>query len=177
MVTFILTERGAAYFGPKPSIGLRELNDLTRELKLGLGRLVDGKPWRVQFRFEAYLVLRQASKTFPRIASSAQCAWEVKTPDPARNFLHSFTLTAIDRIRAESQWIARCRLESCKQLFVRNDLRQLYCSNRHSQTQRTRDSRRKAAEGNATKHSVTPYPSHVTEVSPAKRRKSGTKSS
>jgi hypothetical protein len=140
MAVFMMIERDAAArsfpdpYAQRPETMPRYLNALARKLAEGLTLLVDGKPWRFRLGLPVDLVLQQ---TRDRVHS----AWEVKSDSRTSAFLNSFMLTAIDLVRAEIQWLGRCQLPDCAQLFVRDDCRERYCSRKHGQKHRTRESR------------------------------------
>jgi hypothetical protein len=139
VVAFLIFQSGAAFYAASmPRLRPADLVDLARQVSDGLARVVDGEQWKVEVRerLDRILVRRARVRDIePDEPYGARTTWQPRSP---RALSTVFLLVAGDLIERQQRWLARCHREDCRRIFVRDDVRQNYCSSTCSQTQRTR---------------------------------------
>lgn len=137
---------GFAYLGELPELPARELGPLARTVREGIERFVDGEPWRIEVRNNLDRVLRHRPVASTRADEPyGRSSWSIRRPARRSTQIQvPFLLAVMDLLQSQGRGLARCRHRECRQLFVRDDVRQQYCSPQCSQVVRVRRFRRKS---------------------------------
>jgi hypothetical protein len=144
---FLLYQNGAGTLslGSMPRLSADGLQLLSREIEAGVGRFVDGQDWTVPIK-TAELSLPVISRSVRRETievgrdrgkSIVVACWRSRSP--ARTFALSFQLAAQELAATAHEFLAKC--PGCATVFVRDDLRQAYCTARCNAVSRTRKHR------------------------------------
>ena len=144
---FLLYQNGAGTMslGKMPRLSASGLQLLSREIEAGVGRFVDGQDWTVP--------IMTAEQDLPVISRSVRrktielgrdkgksivvACW--RSRNPARTFALSFQLAAQELVASAHEFLAKC--PGCATVFVRDDLRQAYCTARCNVASRMRKHR------------------------------------
>jgi hypothetical protein len=108
--------------------------DLAKEISAGLDRFIAGERWTKR------ILLPVERTVYREHDGKSRNLYRALAPIK-RGFPAMFTLAAMDLLNQEGWRPARC--PECNTRFVRDDPRQSYCSERCSQTTRTRRLRKK----------------------------------
>jgi hypothetical protein len=149
ITVFIGLQCGAGFadLGELPDLPARELQPLAHMVREGIERFADGEPWRIEVRNNLDRVLRRRPGASTRADEShGRSSWSVRWPARRSTQIQvPFLLAAMDLLQSQGRWLTRCLHVDCRQLFMRDDMRQQYCSPRCSQVARVRRFRRKSA--------------------------------
>jgi hypothetical protein len=136
---------GFAYLGELPDLPARDLGPLAHTVREGIERFVDGEPWRIEVRNNLDRVLRRRPGASTRADEPhGRSTWSVRPAPRPIQIQVPFLLAVMDLLQSQGRGLARCLHSDCRQLFVREDVRQLYCSPLCSQVARVRRFRRKS---------------------------------
>ena len=136
---------GTMWLGKMPRLSAEGLQLLSSEIEAGVGRFVDGQDWAVP--------IKTADPGLPVISRSGRrqtielgrdrgksivvASW--RSPSPARTLLLSFHLAAQELVASAHEFLAKC--PGCAMVFVRDDMRQTYCTARCNTVSRMRKHR------------------------------------
>jgi hypothetical protein len=137
LAVFVLYEGGpgTVNLALLPPLSSKRLVKLSREVREGLERFVDGGMWELNLNQRLVRRVSRYVHEFPpdqgkvEIRSTWSREWQISD---AAAFNTVFLLTAQDLLVREGEWLARCQFEDCHTLFVKDDVRQKYCTGRHA---------------------------------------------
>jgi hypothetical protein len=140
VVAFIMLQGGAGASAMRldrmPRMPPDKLQMLAKEVEDGLNRFLDGTGWEVLARAP---VIRRVARGWP--AGQWRLRWPL--PASAASLRSLFVLCAQELLMQEGNALARCALEDCEAMFVKDDPRQRFCIPAHTAVDRMRRYRTK----------------------------------
>jgi hypothetical protein len=146
---FLLYQNGAGtmWLGKMPRVSADELRLLSQEIEAGVGRFADGQEWTIIVKTEDFGPLgisrsvRRETIELGRDRGKSIVVASWRSRSPARTFLLSFRLAAQELVASAHGFLAKC--PGCAMVFVRDVLRQTYCTAKCSTVSRMREHRRR----------------------------------
>ncbi len=148
---------GTIYSGDGvPEMPARALKRLSEQVESGVARFLNGQEWIVDLPPRLTRAIRREEVLLGRDKGKqkATAMWRERGAWATKAFELTFLLAAQDLVMTEHELLCRCG--GCGTVFVREDLRQGFCTPRCAHARWMRDSRAKKKELKSPKRTVKP---------------------